>query len=273
VNKIYIFLLSNILLLIILVDCRCQRADLVVNKLTIEMPENLQDFKKLLQEALNNDPYFHVSSTEKNAGILNLSLSVSRFDNKMLLVAHLARKNQELMAFAEIALSEIPNFEAEALRKALGRSVAYLRQQLVNTNKSQEDSHYVQKIKEASEAKFINPELLTNALRLAGKKQDQQSVSYIIKLLGSTDNLGIAHACLTALAQLKDASSLPAIIDFAENKPALIRRQAIVAVRQMPSQLSAEWLVVMAYGHDDPTVRKEALEGLREVEKYLAEQK
>ena len=39
----------------------------------------------------------------------------------------------------------------------------------------------------------------------------------------------------------------------------------------MPSKLGAEWLVAMAYGHDDPMVREDALKALHEVEKYLFE--
>lgn len=279
-KKIYNkFLLANLLLLLLITDCQCQRTDLVVNKVSIELPENLLkaavsrqvDPQALLEEALNSDPYFHVKPAQSDAGLLHITLVVSRHDSELLLVANLSRKNEEKMAFAEIAFSDIPNFEAAALKKALSTALVFLRQQLVSYYKDDQD--YLTLIKKASEGDVISPEILTNALKIVSKKKEKDSLSFVINLLGSTDNLAVANSCLMTLAALKDVSALPAIIDFAQSKPALIRRQAIIAARQLPSKLCAEWLVVMAYGHDDALVRKEAHLSLLEVEKYLLDHK
>ena len=273
-KKYNIFLLVNLLLLLIITDCRCQRSNLVVNKVTLELPDNLLkaaaaqqiDPRALLQEVLDNDPYFQINPTQSDAGLLHVTLVVSRHDNELLLVGSLNRKEQEQMAFAEIALGDIAN------KKALSAAFIFLRQQLVGHN-NKADFNYLALIKEASEGEEVSPQILSNALILAGEKKDKNSLPHVINLLGITDNLAVANACLMVLAALKDVSALPAIIDFAQGKPALIRKQAIIAARQLPCELCAQWLVVMAYGHDDPLVRKEAHLGLLEVEKYLLELK
>jgi HEAT repeat protein len=133
---------------------------------------------------------------------------------------------------------------------------------------------YLTKLEQAANGEAVDSAILTSAITLAGEDPlSKEAGKYLIDILKSTENLGVANACLMALAQRKDPSALQAIIDFSEGKPALIRRQAILAVRQIPSQLSKEWLVVMAYGHSDPQVRKEALEALNNLEKQPRENK
>lgn len=272
----YKYILANLLIFLVMCDCQCQRqnqhSDFVVTKITLDMSENLLkvaeaqqiDPKLLLQDALNNDPSFLVNPEKSDSGVLHLSLVISSQDNELLLIGNLMRKDQEQLAFAEIDFTA----DQEALKQKLSVALAYLRQQLVG-GVQKSDLNYLALIKNASEGQDVNPITLTNALQRARDKKDKKSLPYVISLLGSTSNLGIANACLMLLAQLQDNSALPAIIDFAHGKPALIRRQAIIAARHMPSKLCAEWLVVMAYGHDDPMVRKEALKGLLEVEDYL----
>ncbi|HXW60295.1 MAG TPA: hypothetical protein VEK06_02035, partial [Myxococcota bacterium] len=65
--------------------------------------------------------------------------------------------------------------------------------------------------------------------------------------------------------------AMEAIIEFAERKPPYIRRQAIIAAHKVASPLAMHWLLVMAYGHEDEVVRKEALQAFLEVENKRAQ--
>lgn len=108
-----------------------------------------------------------------------------------------------------------------------------------------------------------------DALFLAGKRQDETLADEIIALLKSTTDLSIGNACIGALSNMTGRKIMPAIIEYVERKPPIIRRQAIIAARKIADQQALEWLLVMAYGHDDERVRQEALEAYKEVENKI----
>jgi HEAT repeat protein len=259
--------------LLLFTDCRCQRDNLTVSKVIVEIPENIAnlsqeyniDIKKIMSEALDSDGKISVKSNSDN-GVLTIALA--QLERGFTLIASLEHDAQEQLAFAEIDI-EPQRCDVNCMKKALNKALYYLRQQLSGIDSDSEA--FLSRLKEAAAGEIIEPRLLLNAIKQAIHKKSQEALDPLIVILSSTENLGIANACLTALAELKDPSSLPAIIDFAEGKPALIRRQAIIAVRQIPAKLGLEWLVAMAYGHNDPMVRKEALEASQEVEVLLSE--
>ncbi len=135
-------------------------------------------------------------------------------------------------------------------------------------NKVYNETH-LQIVKEALEGKALDPVDVINSVSALGDTRERKAVETLAALLNKTDNLGIGNACLLALSEIGAEEAMPAVIEFAERKPPLIRRQAIIAARQIASQLAAEWLLVMGYGHDDAQVRKDALQALKEVERYL----
>jgi predicted protein tyrosine phosphatase len=117
-------------------------------------------------------------------------------------------------------------------------------------------------------AKMERTELL-NAISVIGDKKEKGASGQIAKLMLTTNDLAVGNACISALSDINEPEAMDAIINFVERKPAIIRRQAIIAARKIANQTAAEWLLVMAYGHDDAMVRKEASEALEVVEEKL----
>ncbi len=114
---------------------------------------------------------------------------------------------------------------------------------------------------------------LLNAISVLGDNKEKAASSQISQLMLTTNDLAVGNACISALSDINMPGAMNAIIDFVERKPSIIRRQAIIAARKIGDQSAAEWLLVMAYGHDDPQVRKEALAALEEVEEKLGKNK
>jgi HEAT repeat protein len=69
---------------------------------------------------------------------------------------------------------------------------------------------------------------------------------------------GERSAALQALALLSDPDAVPAIIDYSERQPAIVRRQCIDAVKATDSPLAAAWLFVLSTGHPDLDVQAHA---------------
>lgn len=110
---------------------------------------------------------------------------------------------------------------------------------------------------------------LMDSIEFLGKNKKKISLGPMMRLLALTNNPTIAQALLNALGDIGEKETVPAIIEYAERKPPLIRLQAIDAARRLPSKLSAEWLLVLAYGHDDEMVQIEAKRALEDVESFL----
>lgn|GEM_PF-2522961 len=116
----------------------------------------------------------------------------------------------------------------------------------------------------------VNHQELLDIIASVAKSHDEKAVKPLISLLESTKDASVANACIMALGELGSEEAMPAIIDYAERKPSIIRRQAIIAARLIGSKLAAGWLMVMAHGYDDPVVRKEAQGALDVVLEKLA---
>lgn len=281
-RKIYILLSGCLLLLTLLVDCRCNRSEIVINQIILEMSEelmkvvpekNIDALRLLVGKAIDENADFRIDERADGL-ILKISLfpksSVGLKRNAMIivnLIAVVEGKTREQSAFADVVLQNDQVLDEQSVEEGLRKALAEVQRQSVG--KSIDTSTHLAKLTLAADGQAVDAQDLMNSISLLARQKDRTAVPLLIKILLHTDNIGIGNACLIALGEIKDPAGMQAIIDFAEHKPALLRRQAIIAARQIGSKLAAEWLLVMAYGHEDPQVRKEAAEALAEVESHL----
>lgn len=123
----------------------------------------------------------------------------------------------------------------------------------------------LQKIKAANDGQQISHAELMEVVTVLGEMKAPGAEDQIIKLMLKTDDLAIGNACIMALGEIKSPQAMLSIIKFIDNKPSVMRRQAIIAARKIADDVAAGWLLANAYGHEDPTVRKEALSAFEEV--------
>lgn len=140
---------------------------------------------------------------------------------------------------------------------------------LIQKGSSSDNQTYLDKLQSYVAGEKVEQAALVNAISVLGETEEKKALVPLIAILSKTSDIVVGNACIIALGRLKDPQAMPAIIDFLERKPPLIRRQGIMAARMIASKLAAEWLFVMAYGYDDPLVRKEAMEALAHVEEQL----
>lgn len=135
------------------------------------------------------------------------------------------------------------------------------------------NSALINKIIEVNNGASISRTELMEIVSALGESKEQIAASQISKLMLGTNDLAVGNACIMALSEIKAPETMLSIINFVENKPVILRRQGIIAARKIADKTAAGWLLANAYGHEDVTVRKEALDALQEVEAKLVEAK
>jgi hypothetical protein len=103
------------------------------------------------------------------------------------------------------------------------------------------------------------------AIRILGSRKETTAVPALIEVLG-TQSRELAPAALGALTLIGDPNAVEAVVVYAENKPSLVRKQAIEATRVMGGNLAKAWLFTLSTGHPDADVRAAAELALRELE-------
>jgi HEAT repeats len=283
-NKNYLFMLKFLLpalLCLALWDCRCSRQQIVINKVLIEVPEGIDalsstesqdELRRIIWESIAENPNFHFNIKAQKGAILRLSyIAEGRSNESALLRALLSQKHwgevSDQSAFATVNLSE--SVDIKNVKPAIKEVLQNLSKLALKGVVDKSQLHNL--LEESRTGKKVSSAELINAIALLGKERDKDSVSYLVPVLSAADDLSVAEACLLALGEIADESAMEAIIDFAERKPPYIRRQAIIAAQKVASPLAMHWLLVMAYGHEDEVVRKEALAAFLDVEKKRAQ--
>jgi hypothetical protein len=275
-----LFFLASILLM--LTDCHCQRRQIVVRSVLLEMPTTVagftnkpdrEKFSDLVKMVVEKDEHFHFDPKREDGEVLHLALIVPAevtANSSILLAASLEKAKDDAnstKAFADVRVlgGRISgNDVSEAVTRVL-QSLTELR------SKSPLDSNeYLKKIEEASLSDTQASGELINAITVVTQLRDKKAEASLIRLLEKTTSLSVGNACIVALGDMQSADGMSAIINFAERKPPILRRQAIMAARKIATKQAAEWLLVMAFGHDDPVVRDEARAALAEVDAKLA---
>ena len=82
----------------------------------------------------------------------------------------------------------------------------------------------------------------------------------------------MAQEALSALTLIGDPAGLDAVFDYAERKPAPVRKKAIMAAQIMGGKYAAAWLFTMSTGHEDASVRQLAELALMKVEARLKDE-
>lgn len=254
---------------VLLTGCRCNN-NIVIKSVVVELPQEIielrqtidkEKFAILMEKAISNNPNFHLNpSNDAGASLrLTMQLPVERLGNHpLLLMANLSFNGdgaRDLKSFADIKTvngsvsgTEISNSMDKVLSNLfqLYRGIAA------------DHDEYLNRIEAAVKGEDFDRDDLLTAIGVLGEAKERKALSNLIEMLEKTDDLALGNAIVIALADMGAAEGMEAIIDFAERKPPLIRRQAIIAASRIASKLSAEWLLVMAYGYDDETTRNEA---------------
>lgn len=233
-------------------------------------PFDHNKFALVVEEAINKSSHYRYDPQDSEGATLRFSLvppDKKSPDTVMMLVATLHKTlGGEYRSFADIKVTEGSISGQDVLE---GINKLLLNLYLIQKGSRADNQLYLDKIHAYLTGESVPHGELINAISVLGETKEHKAVEPLIKLLSGTQDIVLGNACVIALTRLAAPESMQAIIDFVELKPPLIRRQGIMAARAIASKLAAEWLLVMAYGHDDPIVRQEALEALIEVEKKL----
>jgi hypothetical protein len=274
-------LFSMAAIIILLADCRCvKKKTSVIKSVLWDIPVGSTGvFNQLDQEKLSTlvkrnidlNPYFSFDADEFSGLVLRFSFVPSFEANKkagIILAATLINHNGSKInrAFVDVDMRDGVMSGAD-LDAALAKMFNNLHQS--REGLSSDSEKYIEKIKAKLRGAHVEDSELLKAIAVLADAQEKKALMPLIELLSLTNDIAIGNACLIALSELKASKAMPAIIDFVEGKPPIIRRQGIIAARRIASKLAAGWLLVMAYGHDDETVRKEAREALKEVDQKL----
>ena len=104
------------------------------------------------------------------------------------------------------------------------------------------------------------------AIRILGARADANATAALAAVLAQPD-LDLASAALGALTRIGDPRAVDAVIDYAERKPPIVRKQAIEAVRAMGTTRGMAWLFTLSTGHRHPDVQASAALALGDLEK------
>lgn len=230
-------------------------------------PQSQVELKEAIKDAVTETPNFNFDANLKKGATLRINFLQKNNDKGVLLIQALLsppsdKDSQEFSAFASIDVRN--GLDVTGLRLALAKAFQDLK--LMSKNDPVDAKTLVEIVERASRGEKIESPVLINAVARLGGTHDKEFAVSLKKLITTTEDLAVGNACIMALGQIGDQESMEAIINYAERKAPLVRRQAIIAARSIASPLAAQWLFVMAYGHEDPTVRKEALAALKEVE-------
>lgn len=276
-----IITLIFLLLPLLLIDCRCNREQIILKSVVLEIPSNAAGFS----EKLDRDKFLTIvkSAIAKNVSYgfdeqlesgseLRLMMEPPGSAGKkgLLIFAVLSKKDKEhtrdFKAYADIDMVD-GMVRGGDISEAIGKVLQNLYQ--LHSGRHVDNDMYLKKIELAAKGESIDYEELMTAISVLGYAEEKKAAPFFITLLSQTKDLAMGNACLIALSDMASEEAMPAIIEFVERKPSIIRRQGIIAAQRIASKLAAEWLLVMAYGHDDPMVRNEALVALKHVEAKL----
>jgi hypothetical protein len=226
----------------------------------------------LVKSVLDKTPNYHFDPKQVTGSILHLTLVIPadiKENPTILLAASLEEEKNapnSLKAFADISVNA-----GQINGRDVSESVAKVLKNLYELKRGGGPSSkdHLNVLLLSVEGQEVGTSALINAINALAERKEQKAIPHLINLLKRTDNFAVANSCLIALGDLGAEAAMDGIIEFAERKPSIIRLQAIVAARKIASKSAAEWLFVMAYGHEDPRVRKEAMDALLEVEKKL----
>lgn len=256
--------------------CRCNRSKLVVRKILIELPDDNPVFssskmkehiKDSVKNTIFNNANFHFDSLSKDGAALRLSFLKAEGKSSQFIQCAFEPMafEREQSSFVSLDLNEELDF------KKINASMSQCLQNLANyiIYDRIDEAYLRNSIEEALKNEHSSTLVLLNAVSLLSQIGNEENKNTIKGLLYATDDISVANACLLGLGQFGDEDSMQAIIDFAERKPAYIRRQAVVAAKQAANPLALSWLLLMAYGHEDAVVRSEALEAFLDLEEKL----
>lgn len=277
-NSRYLFYIVILSLSLILSTCRCNRTSIVINNIFLDIPKvfkelSLDKTKETLREeiknTINKTQGFSFDEKVESGQELQIILSMpsQKGEKEALLMSAILHNpaipdGKQYKAWVDIVL-ENKELKKSDFLKSLNKLLESLYQLRMKGGINTKE--YIEIIEKKSKGEKISQTEILNAIAILQEAKDKKSVTAMINLLEKTDDLALGNALMMALGDIGEEEAMPAIIEFAQRKPALIRRQAIIAAKNIGSKLSAEWLLVMAYGYDDPLVRSEAKEALEKV--------
>jgi hypothetical protein len=259
--------------------CHCQQEKKILGHLQLDIPNYLaalnddldyRKTRKIIRESLDDDPHFRFDPDKESALTLKISIFSHRDGAKEILSLsssiYFADEEAQKVSVAELLLGPDGISEAD-LKHALRQSLQDLWLEI--QGKSADKRHFIERVSQAAKGETVDQKELILAIELSAESKTKEALESIGALLLASRDLAVANACLNALGKMKNENAMPAIIDFASRKPPIFVRQAILAARKIASVLAAQWLYVLALGHDDEMVRKEAMAAFKELEHII----
>lgn len=266
---------------LLLSDCRCARRQIVVKHVMLELPNQVPGFQQksdqdrlstLIKKTIDKNPGFYFDPNDSSGAVLLLGMippTERSLGTSLLLTGRLSElaDHEEIKSFVDIKI-----VDGNIVGHDVAAALAKLLQNLYSSKMGivVDNTVFIERINQGVAGEKIDSGELINAISVVGDAKDPKAIEPLINLLRTTTDLSVGNACIIALGQLRAEDAMQPIMDFVERKPAVIRRQAIIAAKEIASKLAAEWLLVMAYGYDDEQVRKEAREALVDVEQALS---
>jgi hypothetical protein len=270
-----------LLLPLLVIDCRCNREQIILKSVVLEIPSNAAGFSEkldrekfltIVKSAVAKNVNYSFDDQDQEGSELRFMVEPPAPSSKkgLLIFAILSKKDQEQIRDFK-AYSDIDIVDGLVRGSDIGEAINKVLQNIYQLHRGLhvDNDLYLKKIEQAAKGQSIDHEELMAAIFVLGYAEEKKATPFLITLLANTSDLAMGNACLIALSDMAAQEAMPAIIEFVERKPSIIRRQGIIAAKRIASKLAAEWLLVMAYGHDDPMVRHEALVALKHVEAKL----
>lgn len=277
-NKL-LFLFTSICIIISLCVCECRKPTIEISQIMLDVASSLSELSNVenqqviannINDVILSNQFFKFLPNNKQANILNIAILPQDEENplqkELLLLGYLESKDNTQKYYSSLKINQ-GSIEKKDFEEALSTLLIKIYNGFYSSDIA--NGNYLVVIKDYALASHANKSEVINAINLAGEHKNKEAQDYLITILKNTHDIAVGNACMVALGELKSVKSMEHIINFASRKPPIIRRQAIMAAKKIASKLALEWLLVMAYGYSDKTVREEALLAFLEVQKKI----
>lgn len=276
-----LILFSVFLSVFMLTDCNC-RQSLLVTQLMIDRVSGddtfkleREDIRKSCKTILSRQKIIKAKLDGSKKGVLRVRFQFLPFAEPvgagqlMVSLKYSEITSQGLQQYFGSASLAVLNASENRLifERAFSKSLA----ELISSwqGEKQSTARLLEMMNEDWIGENVNESLLLQNIHILGIKKEKKAVPLLVKiLLGRNDKA--AFSAMAALTNIGDPAAVDGVTQYAERKSGDVRKQAILAVRQMGGAKAAAWLFTLSTGHEDPEVRVSASEALKHVEKDLS---
>lgn len=266
-------------------SCTCRHGQVGIHEIVIEIPPNFDriatpEAQKLFREEiinqLNESPKFYFRQNPEGENTLQIGFLPEGIRNskKWLMFAEVWSKKTDSLSLSRV-FSNLTLVNGALVKEEFSAGVQSLLSRLGTLAGGREADYeeFIELVDKANSGEEVDASELVLAVSVLADSNIAGADEKLVKLLENTTDLALGSSLVAALGKMRAQGAMPAIIEFSARKPAIFRRQAIIAAKSIATQEALEWLFVMANGYQDAKTRQEALQAAQEVEKSLKETK